>query len=103
MKKKGVLNHRLPSELEEILEGFKWEVITIGCSKTEVYKLVKDNETLYLKINRPLSEFTLEKEKKILEWLNDRLPVPNMSYFSHFTHLRGAVINFEDSSQPKNV
>ena len=86
MEQNNALNHRLPSDLKRILGDFKWDIITIGCSKTEVYKLLKDNKTLYLKINRPLSEFTLEKEKKILEWLSDILPVPNMLYFGNFKH-----------------
>ncbi len=84
MEQNNTLNHKLPSDLKKILGDFNWEIVTIGCSKTEVYKLVKDNETLYLKINRPLSEFTLEKEKEILEWLDDRLPVPNMRYFCNY-------------------
>ncbi len=86
MEQNNTLNHRIPSDLKKILGDFKWEVVTIGCSKTKVHKLVKGNETLYLKINRPLSEFTLEKEKEILEWLDDRLPVPNMLYFCNFKH-----------------
>jgi len=29
--------------------------------------------------------------------------IVNMSYFSHFPHLRVVANNFEDSSQPRNV
>ncbi|MHA1953021.1 MAG: APH(3') family aminoglycoside O-phosphotransferase [Candidatus Heimdallarchaeaceae archaeon] len=84
MNKKAILEHNLPSELEKIIRGYDWEVNSIGCSKTEVYKLVKKNQTAYLKINKPESNFNLEKENAVLRWLEGKLPVPKVIFFSRY-------------------
>ena len=78
------LNYNLPPKLEKILEEFDWSINTIGCSKSEVFKLTRNGETLYLKVNKPDSIFNLENEKIILTWLKDKLPVPEVIFFSTF-------------------
>jgi len=72
----------LPAKLKEILKGFKWEENKIGWSKAKVFKLSNNGKTLYLKINKPTPDFNLEQEKVILEWLYQKLPVPEVIYFS---------------------
>ena len=78
------LNYNLPPNLEEIIDRFDWSINTVGCSKTEVFKLTKEDQTLYLKINKPESVFNLEKEKIILNWLKGKLSVPEVIFFSIF-------------------
>ncbi len=78
------LHYKLPPKLEKILEKFDWSINTVGCSKTDVFKLTKEERTLYLKVNKPESVFNLEKEKIILNWIRDRLPVPEVIFFSTF-------------------
>ena len=78
------LNYNFPPELEKILEKFDWSVITAGCSKTEIFKLSKDDQTLYLKVNKPDFIFNLENEKTILNWIKDKLPVPEVILFNNF-------------------
>jgi aminoglycoside phosphotransferase len=78
------LNYKLPPKLEKILEEFNWSIDTIGCSKSEVFKLTKDDKALYLKVNKPDSSFNLENEKIILNWLKDLLPVPEVIFFSKY-------------------
>ncbi len=71
----------LPLKLEQIIEKSLWENKTFGHSGTHVFKLTKNQKTMYLKINQISSEFNLEKEKVILEWLSGKLPVPSVIFF----------------------
>ena len=75
------LDFDFPEELTKITAEYAWEDNTCGYSGTYVFKLIKHQETLFLKINKPKSEFNLEKEKIILEWLKNKLPVPDVIYF----------------------
>jgi len=84
MNKFSTIKHKLPSELEKILMDYECTINTIGCSKTEVYKLVKEDQTLYLKINKPESIFNLAKEKTILKWIGSKLPAPDVIFYSMF-------------------
>ena len=71
----------LPKELEKIAEDFTWKNCTMGYSGTKVFKLTKNQNILYLKIGSRNSVFNLKKEKIILEWISDKLPVPEVLYF----------------------
>ena len=73
--------YELPKTLMKITEEYIWEDHTCGYSGTKVFKLKSQQETIYLKINQPHSDFNLEKEKIILEWLTGKLPVPTVKYF----------------------
>ncbi|MCE7743083.1 MAG: aminoglycoside 3'-phosphotransferase [Candidatus Heimdallarchaeota archaeon] len=81
MADKKDLTFNFPKELEKLIKDFNWEDNTFGYSGTFVFKLTRDQEILYLKINQPKSDFNLEKEKTILEWLERKLPVPTVLYF----------------------
>ncbi|NPD87296.1 MAG: aminoglycoside 3'-phosphotransferase [Asgard group archaeon] len=84
MDKNTILEHKLPPELKIILEEYDWVVNTIGCSRTEVFKLDNRHQTLYLKINKPESVFNLEREKTILKWLESKLLVPQVLFFCKY-------------------
>ena len=70
-----------PLELKQIIAKSLWENKTFGYSGTDVFKLTKNQKVMYLKINQINSEFNLEKEKVILEWLDGKLPVPSVIFF----------------------
>ncbi|MHA1302498.1 MAG: APH(3') family aminoglycoside O-phosphotransferase, partial [Candidatus Heimdallarchaeaceae archaeon] len=70
-----------------ILKGYQWDQNTIGCSKSLVYRLVsmnKDTPTYYLKIHKPEIGICLLNEYKILNWLGNKLLVPEVIYFDEF-------------------
>ena len=81
MAEKQNLNYDFPEELERIMKGYTWEDHTFGYSGTHAFKLISHQKNLFLKINHPKSEFNLEREKFILEWLEGKLPVPKVMYF----------------------
>ncbi|MCG3225932.1 MAG: aminoglycoside 3'-phosphotransferase [Candidatus Heimdallarchaeota archaeon] len=103
----------LPKELQQIIEDYMWEKNTMGWSGTKVFKLTQDKEILYLKINEPTSDFNLEKEKIILEWLAGKLPVPEVIYFEKknnteyllLSEIRGIVSHktSKDEEKRKNI
>ncbi len=84
---KKELPYNIPIELESVVKSFNWENKTFGYSGTFVFKLSRNQEILYLKINQPKSDFNLEKEKQILEWLNGKLPVPSVLYFDKLNNI----------------
>jgi aminoglycoside phosphotransferase len=81
MTKRENFEFDFPEELSQIAQEYEWEDHTFGYSETKVFKLSSHQEVKYLKINQPKSEFNLEHEKIILEWLNGKLPVPKVHFF----------------------
>jgi aminoglycoside phosphotransferase len=73
----------LPADLRDILKHSSWEMNTIGYSATETYliKGINKGKNSYLKIISPASGSSLFPEKRILEWLQGKLPVPQIYYF----------------------
>ena len=73
----------LPADLRDILKHSSWEMNTIGYSTTETYliKGVDKGKNAYLKIISPSSGSSLFPEKRILEWLQGKLSVPQIYYF----------------------
>lgn len=98
-----------PEELKEILKEFTFEVNHIGCSKAKVLKLFNNEKSLYLKISNKTSLFDLEKEKVILEWLSQKLEVPEIIYFGKkddkvyllLSEIQGRVSHFIESDEEK--
>lgn len=98
-----------PEELKEILKEFTFEVNHIGCSKAKVLKLFNNEKYLYLKISNKTSLFDLEKEKVILEWLSQKLEVPEIIYFGKkddkvyllLSEIQGRVSHFIESDEEK--
>lgn len=78
----------LPSELSRILSGYKWSQNHIGFSSAQVFRLEAENKSpLYLKIDSRFSSHSLLEEKLKLEWLKDRIPVPEIICFAEDTDL----------------
>lgn len=74
-----------PSDLQEILNGMYCEEENIGRSNAGVYRYFNDRISYYLKVQPSLQE--LEKEKNIMEWLYQRLPVPKKVCFKSYNDL----------------
>jgi len=70
---------KLPSALAAQLDGYTYEQNTIGMSTASVYKFQKDNETLFLKIDKNLT--AMAQERDVLVWLENKLPVPEVVYY----------------------
>jgi kanamycin kinase/aminoglycoside 3'-phosphotransferase-2 len=74
------------SNNKELLQAFKrdyiWHRVIVGESGAETYCLTSTHQpTLYLKI-APLSlALHLGKESQVLEWLKDKLAVPQLIAF----------------------
>jgi len=56
--------------------------VLIGCSDTQLYKVTGQAQTLYLKTQSILSQYSFEHEVNILNWLGGKLPVPLVVAFS---------------------
>ncbi|TSB47602.1 APH(3') family aminoglycoside O-phosphotransferase [Alkalicoccobacillus porphyridii] len=71
----------LPISIEELIQGYSWEQNTIGLSSSNVYQL-RGERTLFLKTQDRKHPFeSLYDEKQKLEWLADKLPVPNVLFY----------------------
>ena len=70
----------LPEDLSYLLEVGPWEVRTFGYSGVEIFRIAHafGEEAAYLKvsIDRPFTD--LEAERRVLAWLEHRLPVPRV-------------------------
>src|SRR5574344_2076247 len=68
-------NYKLISSVEKFIENSKLKEISIGCSNSQVFKIIKDNNTFFLKIAKS-GLLTSEYEKLI--WLQGKLNVPKI-------------------------
>jgi aminoglycoside phosphotransferase len=69
--------HKLPPDLQYLLDGATWHEETMGCSGNRVFRITRSGEpTYYLKIAGYPNEGELLAEKERLVWLQGRLPVP---------------------------
>lgn len=71
-----------PQDLKALLDGMICEKDKIGHSTAGVYKYYNDEASYYLKIQPVLNE--LHRECEIMEWLQDKLPVPKKVYFKSY-------------------
>lgn len=76
--------HHLPKELSLIIKGCKFHQNTIGESRSHVYEIENTDKEkrYYLKINEPEIGYELMNSFQILKWINSRLPVPRVLYYS---------------------
>jgi aminoglycoside phosphotransferase len=73
----------LPSRVAEAIDGYAWRQNHVGFSSVRVFRLEAENKkSLYLKIDAHASKFSLLEEKKRLDWLKNRLPVPEVFLFA---------------------
>jgi len=68
-----------PKELRKFLDRMVCEVNDIGCSNAGVYRYYNSTESYYLKV-QPV-QHGLKKECEIMDWLQNKLPVPKKVYF----------------------
>ena len=70
-------------ELVTEISGYSRKRVVGGCSTSEIFLLEKPGEAnLYLKMAPRDSEGALLAEKLRLEWIGDRLPIPQVHFFA---------------------
>jgi aminoglycoside phosphotransferase len=76
------LQNSIPPELAEIIRGYAWCRDHLGESAATVFRLEAENKSAYyLKISQRLSG-SLRDEKMRLDWLQNRLPVPEVLFYA---------------------
>jgi len=70
----------LPPELSERLAGYERTQNTVGMSTASVYKFYKNNETLYLKVDKNLDK--IARERDVLNWLQGKVSVPQVVQYT---------------------
>lgn len=77
------LQNSLPMHLAQMIADCNFQEILVGCSTAKVFRLVSSNQnTFYLK-TAPRAPFnSLLPEKFKLEWLKNKLPVPEVLTFA---------------------
>lgn len=75
----------LPPPLVQMLSGYRRREIHVGQSAARVFRLEAENkDSLYLKIApRAAFPYSLRQEKTKLEWLENRLPAPEVLWFGN--------------------
>jgi aminoglycoside phosphotransferase len=77
-----ILRQSLPADLAQVINGYNWRKIHVGCSAAQVFRLEAENEnSFYLKIAARSFENSLLTEKSKLDWLKNRLSVPEIIMF----------------------
>lgn len=75
---------RISPELKKLIEKYRCVKDTEGMSPAKVYKLVGENENLYLKMTDSRykgTTYDVEREKDMMLWLEGKLPVPKVLHF----------------------
>ena len=73
----------LPPALRQMVSDYRWRQNHIGMTSAKVFHLTAQNKnSLYLKINPQNSGCSLLQEKLRLDWLENRLPVPEALLFA---------------------
>jgi len=76
-----------PPAIRSVLQGKKMMEIGAGYSNTQVYKVYDAKLCLYLKTQAASAFFSFRREILILNWLNQKLPVPEVvEYTSDSSH-----------------
>ncbi len=71
----------LPEELSELTDGYRFERHPYDETGAEIHRLTADGRpTLYLKAY-PVRWRRLERETKVLKWIDRRLPVPEALFY----------------------
>jgi aminoglycoside phosphotransferase/RimJ/RimL family protein N-acetyltransferase len=72
----------IPPALGELVQKRRLQQVRLGHSGNLVYRLYReDMSDLYLKVSSEQSVYRLQAEARRLEWLNGRLPVPELCYY----------------------
>lgn len=84
----------LPKPIQKRVMHMDYEENHVGCSQAGVYKFSSENSVYYLKVEPKTGE--LEKEYRNLQWLQGKLPVPQVIEWvedASFTYLLLSEIN----------
>lgn len=68
-----------PAEITARLAGYTCAKDHIGCSSAGVFRYENNGDVLYLKVAEVSDE--IRREKDLLIWLKDRVPVPDVVYY----------------------
>ena len=83
MNAKNTQQNPLPKQLAEKIGGYDWQENFVGCSTSKVFRLKSLNQnTLYLKTVRRTPFDSILPEKSRLDWLGNKLPVPEVIMFA---------------------
>jgi aminoglycoside phosphotransferase len=99
----------LPIKIKEWTKDYIWEENKIGHSESKVFFLKGPSTNCYLKVQPVPSIEKLNDEKRKLEWLQGKLPVPEVIYYESnekyefllLSEIKG--INASDPSNRANV
>ncbi len=81
-----MLNKPLPPQLD-YLKGATWQKMENGLSEADVYRLLDDETTRYLKVSLKTARIPVSQEKERLLWLQDKIAVPQvLDYAETDTH-----------------
>ena len=69
----------LPPDLSVLTDGYACAANNVGCTPAKVYRYHKGDNAFYLKIARADDE--MRRERDLYNWLNGRLPVPEVKYW----------------------
>ncbi len=72
----------LPEELQGLIEGYEVNRYPWYETAAKIFRLESD-DVLYLKIVENQPKRSLERESSILKWIDGRLPVPDLRYYSY--------------------
>lgn len=72
----------LPAELSSLIDGYVVNRYPWYETSAKIYRLESD-DVLYLKLIEGQDSLNLERESKILDWIDGRLPVPRLLHYSH--------------------
>ncbi|MCM1988517.1 APH(3') family aminoglycoside O-phosphotransferase [Oceanirhabdus seepicola] len=69
-------DNEFPKIIQKYIKDMTCIRDTIGCSESSVYCFTNHDNVLYLKVQKSSTEF--EHEKKMIQWLQERLPTPQI-------------------------
>jgi len=71
----------LPDELAELTEGYAFSRFPYYETAAKIYRLSSEDSGLYLKIIEGQQTLSLERESRILRWIDGRIPTPRLLYY----------------------
>jgi kanamycin kinase len=71
----------LPDELAELTEGYALSRFPYYETAAKIYRLSSEDSGLYLKIIEGQQTLSLERESRILRWIDGSIPTPRLLYY----------------------
>ena len=71
----------LPDELAELTDGYSFSRFPYYETAAKIFRLSSDEYVLYLKIVEGQQTLSLERESRILRWIDGRIPTPRLLYY----------------------